>query len=377
MDFLIQNAYAQGAAQGSGFSPILIMVAFIALMYFMMIRPQQKRQKEHAALVTALKVGEEILTNGGILGIITGISDHYAIVKIAENTEIKIQKSSVASVTLVLVILLMGILFALPNIYGSAPAVQLANTADVAVTEAQLDGYVRTLEGDGITPERFFLKDDRAVIRFNDPQDQQRGADRLRARYGQDTNVALTLAPRVPDWVRDMGLSPMSLGLDLRGGVYVLLEVDMDTAIGNRMRGYEQSFDDALREEGIRHRADLNNGIITIRLTSPEDLELVRRMVTRSDPNLAIADGTDGKSLMVRMTELQIKERQDFAIEQNMTTLRNRVDQLGVAEPLVQRQGVDRIVVQLPGVQDPNELEKILTATATLALSSPRYSGAK
>ena len=268
--------------------------------------------------------------------------------------------------TLVVFILLMGILFALPNIYGSAPAVQLANTADVAVTEAQLDSFVRTLEGDGITPEKFFLADERAVIRFNDEQDQQRGADRLRARYGQDTNVALTLAPRVPDWVRDMGLTPMSLGLDLRGGVYVLLEVDMDTAIGNRMRGYEQSFDDALREEGIRHRVDLNNGIITIRLTSPEDLEQVRRMVTRSDPNLAIADGTDGKSLLMRMTELQIKERQDFAIEQNMTTLRNRVDQLGVAEPLVQRQGVDRIVVQLPGVQDPNELEKILTATATL-----------
>lgn len=260
----------------------------------------------------------------------------------------------------------MGILFALPNIYGSAPAVQLANTADVAVSEAQLDGYVRTLEADGITPEKYFLSDDRAVIRFNDEQDQQRAADRLRARYGQDTNVALTLAPRVPDWVRDMGLSPMSLGLDLRGGVYVLLEVDMETAIGNRMRGYEQSFDDALREEGIRHRVDLNSGIITIRLTSPEDLEMARRMVTSSDPNLAIADGTDGKSLLVRMTELQIKERQDFAIEQNMTTLRNRVDQLGVAEPLVQRQGVDRIVVQLPGVQDPNELEKILTATATL-----------
>jgi preprotein translocase subunit SecD len=232
--------------------------------------------------------------------------------------------------TLVVFILLMGILFALPNIYGSAPAVQLANTADVAVTEAQLDNYVRTLEADGIIPEKFFLVDERAVIRFNDEQDQQLGADRLRARYGQDTNVALTLAPRVPDWVRDMGLTPMSLGLDLRGGVYVLLEVDMDTAIGNRMRGYEQSFDDMLR---------------------------------------------DGKSLLVRMTELQIKERQDFAIEQNMTTLRNRVDQLGVAEPLVQRQGVDRIVVQLPGVQDPNELEKILTATATLEFRLVDQSG--
>ena len=98
MDFLIQNAYAQGAPTGGGFSPILIMVVFIALMYFMMIRPQQKRQKEHAALVAGLKVGNEILTNGGILGVITGISDHYAIVKVADNTEIKIQKSSIGSV---------------------------------------------------------------------------------------------------------------------------------------------------------------------------------------------------------------------------------------------------------------------------------------
>ena len=268
--------------------------------------------------------------------------------------------------TLVVLIFLMGILFALPNIYGSAPAVQLANTADVAVTEAQLDSFVRTLEGDGIIPEKFFLKEERAVIRFNDEQDQQRAADRLRARYGQDTNVALTLAPRVPDWMRDMGLTPMSLGLDLRGGVYVLLEVDMDTAIENRMKGYQQAIFDGLVEERISRRVDLNNGIITIRLRNAEDLEVARGIVTRADANLAIADGTDGTSLLVRMTELQIKERQDFAIEQNMTTLRNRVDQLGVAEPLVQRQGVDRIVVQLPGVQDPTELEKILTATATL-----------
>nr|MDJ0814259.1 protein translocase subunit SecD [Woeseiaceae bacterium] len=156
------------------------------------------------------------------------------------------------------------------------------------------------------------------------------------------------------------------LGLDLRGGVYVLLEVDMDTAIGNRMEGYEQDFEDRLREARIRNRVDLNGGIITVRLTSPDDLEAARSIVSEADPDLLVGDGTDGKSLTVRMTEQQIKDRQDFAIEQNMTTLRNRVDQLGVAEPLVQRQGVDRIVVQLPGVQDPTELEKILTATATL-----------
>ena len=277
--------------------------------------------------------------------------------------------------TLVLVVLLTGLLFALPNIYGTAPAVQLADSDAEAISEQRLESFVRTLEGAEITPEAYFLKDERAVIRFANEDDQQRAADRLRARYGQDTNVALTLAPRLPDWVRNLGLDPMSLGLDLRGGVYVLLEVDMDTAIANRMQGYEQDFDSRLRDARIRHRVDLNNGIITIRLTSPEDLEEARRIIDSADPDLIAADGTDGKSLTLRMTEQQIKDRQDFAIEQNMTTLRNRVDQLGVAEPLVQRQGVDRIVVQLPGVQDPNELESILTATATLEFRLVDQSG--
>ena len=137
-----------------------------------------------------------------------------------------------------------------------------------------------------------------------------------------------------------MGLNPMSLGLDLRGGVYVLLEVDMDTAINNRLQGYEQDFDERLREARIRHRVDLDNQIVTVRLTSVEDTEAARLIISDADPDVIIGDGADGKSLTVRMTEVQIKERQDFAIEQNMTTLRNRVDQLGVAEPLVQRQGV-------------------------------------
>jgi preprotein translocase subunit SecD len=277
--------------------------------------------------------------------------------------------------TLVLVVLMTGILFALPNIYGSAPALQLADADADPVTEQELENFVRTLEGEAITPEAAYIKDDRAVIRFLSEDDQQRAADRLRARYGQDTNVALTLAPRLPDWVRGMGLNPMSLGLDLRGGVYVLLEVDMDTAIGNRMLGYEQDFEDRLREARIRHRVDLSNGVIQIRLTSADDLEAARRVVNEADAELLVADGTDGKSLTIRMTEQQIKDRQDFAIEQNMTTLRNRVDQLGVAEPLVQRQGVDRIVVQLPGVQDPTELEKILTATATLEFRLVDQSG--
>ncbi|MEJ2128651.1 MAG: protein translocase subunit SecD [Woeseiaceae bacterium] len=268
--------------------------------------------------------------------------------------------------TLVLIVLVTGILLALPNIYGSAPAVQLADQDDQAITEQQLESFVRTLDGVGITPEAFFVKDERAVIRFHDEEEQQTAADRLRARYGQNTNVALTLAPRLPEWVRSLGLDPMSLGLDLRGGVYVLLEVDMETAINNRLRGYEEAIYGALVDERISRQVSLNNGIITVRFRTAEDLEAARPVVARAAEELISADGADGRSLVLRMSEIQIKERQDFAIEQNMTTLRSRVDQLGVAEPLVQRQGVDRIVVQLPGVQDPNELESILTATATL-----------
>ncbi len=267
---------------------------------------------------------------------------------------------------LVLVVLLTGILFALPNIYGSAPAVQLADAAGKDISQTRLENFLGSLESDDVTPEAAYLKDGRAVIRFDSVEDQQRSGERLRARYAQDTNVALTLAPRLPEWVRNMGLSPMSLGLDLRGGVYVLLEVDMNTAIDNRMKGYEQDIDDRLRDARIRHQVRLNNQNITVRLQNPEDTAKARAIIEEADADVLIGDGADGKSLTVRMSEAQIKERQDFAIEQNMTTLRNRVDQLGVAEPLVQRQGVDRIVVQLPGVQDPTELEKILTATATL-----------
>jgi preprotein translocase subunit SecD len=275
----------------------------------------------------------------------------------------------------VLVILLTGILFALPNIYATVPALQMADSEGNALTEAQLTRYVRALEGGDITPEKVFLEDGRVVMRFFNEDDQRQSAELLQSQFGRDTNVALTTAPRLPDWVRGLGLNPMSLGLDLRGGVYVLLEVDMDTAIANRMQGYEQDIDDRLREARIRHRVDLNNGVITIRLTDSADVEEARRFVAQADANLLVAEGTDGKSLTVRMSEQQIKDRQDFAIEQNMTTLRSRVDQLGVAEPLVQRQGVDRIVVQLPGVQDPNELKGILTATATLEFRLVDQSG--
>jgi len=269
--------------------------------------------------------------------------------------------------TLVPVILLTGMLMALPNIYGSAPAIQLVDKDGNPVTQAMLDGYVRTVENDGVTPNEAYLKDGRAVIRFESVEDQHRSGDLLRDRYEGEASVALTLAPKLPAWMRGLGLNPMSLGLDLRGGVYVLLEVDMDTAIDNRMKSYEQDFDDRLRRADIgKHQVDRNGGVITVRLKNTEDLAEAGRLVRAADPDVIIVENAASNSLTVRMTETQKKARQDFAIEQNVTTLRNRVDELGVAEPLVQRQGADRIVVQLPGVQDPNALTEILTATATL-----------
>ena len=263
----------------------------------------------------------------------------------------------------VLFVFLAGIFVALPNLYGTSGAVQVAVDGDDGVSESMLGEYVRVLETRDLDVAEAWLRDERAILRFDAPGDQQAAAEILRERFEPDATVALTTAPRMPGWMRNLGLNPMSLGLDLRGGVYVLLEVDMDTAINNRLQAYQQDFIERLRDARVRNRVDLNDTVITVRVQSAEDLDAARRIIRQADAEIIIADSADGRSLNIRMSEAQIRARQDFAIEQNMTTLRNRVDSLGVAEPLVQRQGVDRIVVQLPGVQDSTELDKILTAT--------------
>ena len=267
---------------------------------------------------------------------------------------------------LVLVILLLGAVLAMPNIYGSVPAVQVASADGKPYAETKVAQIVRVLEAAELTPEAAYIQDGRVVLRFAAVEEQQSAGDRLRERFGSSSNIALTLAPKLPAWVRNLGLSPMSLGLDLRGGVYVLLEVDMDAAIENRINLYEQDFAERLQEANIRRQVRVEGQTITVRVARDEDFDEARDIVRNADSDLLILDGEDGRSFRVRMSEQQIKARHDFAIEQNMTTLRNRVNQLGVAEPLVQRQGTDRIVVQLPGVQDPNRLNEILTATATL-----------
>ena len=267
---------------------------------------------------------------------------------------------------LVIGILALGALLALPNIYDSAPAVQLSEVDGKPFDDGMLNQVVTALNADSIAPKEAFIADGRVVATFETEGDQQQAGNLLRDRFSSVANVAFSSAPELPPWIRSLGLNPMSLGLDLRGGVYVLLEVDMDAAIASRMQTYSQDFADRLRDERIRSRAEVVDQILLVRLQNAEDLDAARDVIREADSDVLITDGADGRSLRVRMSDTQIRARQDFAIEQNITTIRNRVDQIGVSEPLVQRQGVDRIIVQLPGLQDPEELNKVLTATATL-----------
>lgn len=267
---------------------------------------------------------------------------------------------------LVLGILLLGCMLALPNVYGTTPAVQLVGVDGQDFDESQVEEFVRVLESVAVTPEAAYVEDGRAVIRFDSIEDQIVARERLFSRFESRASVAQTLAPKLPEWLRTIGLRPMSLGLDLRGGVYFLLEVDMESALQTRLTLYEQSFVDLLRDERIRALVELEGTDIRIRVRRAEDMQTVRDLIAEADADLLILNGADAQSFRVRMTEAQIRARQDFAVEQNITTLRNRVNELGVAEPLVQRQGVDRIVVQLPGVDDPALFDRILTATATV-----------
>jgi preprotein translocase subunit SecD len=262
----------------------------------------------------------------------------------------------------------VGLLFAAPNFFGDDPAVQISRSDGSALESPESDRYMQLLKDSNIEPKVAYLDDGRVLIRFDLVDDQLKASDLLRQELGEGYVVALTLAPRTPDWLRALGLRPMSLGLDLRGGVHFLFEVDMDAAIEQRLESYAEDFSRLLREERIRRNVRVVGGEVRVRLGDPNDLDKAEKLISEAEPLMSVQRGTiEGETgLIVTMTVDQIRDRQNFAIEQNTVTLRNRVNELGVAEPVVQRQGVNRIVVQLPGVQDPSQAERVLGATATL-----------
>lgn len=282
---------------------------------------------------------------------------------------------------LVLGVVVFGTILALPNIFGDDPALQISREDGQAVPEFTLSAIRSVLEEENIGYIAADFEEDSVLVRFDNVPMQLQASGVLREALDFHI-VALTLAPRTPAWLRAMGLKPMSLGLDLRGGVHFLYQVDLETATQQYLGTYVADLNTQFREERLRARATPEQTFITVQVQREEDREAVAEIIGElnnttginnplGQTDSVIIDETivEGQpSYEIRLSESQIRTRQDFAIQQNTTTLRNRVNELGVAEPIVQRQGINRIVVQLPGVQDPAQAERILGATATLEI---------
>ena len=269
---------------------------------------------------------------------------------------------------LVIIVILLGTLFALPNFYGEDPALIISKESGLVFNETEL----KDVEDFLLSSESNFTsvtnKDGDLLVRFANVEGQIDASDRIRSYLGRFSTVALTFAPRMPDWIQQLDLNQMSLGLDLRGGVYFKFEVDLDAAIQQRLDQYITDINKSLIDQRIRRSIRKEGNSLRVELANPEVYNQARRSVREIDNLLEVTNASSGSQtvMVVSMTDEQLKQRRDFAIQQNILTMRNRVNELGVAEPIVQRQGLDRIVVQLPGVQDPTQAERILGATATL-----------
>ena len=270
---------------------------------------------------------------------------------------------------LISVVLLCGIVFALPNLFGEDPAVQVSAVRGAPADAALLGRLVDRLETAGIAAKRAEVTD-RILIRLASGEDQLEAREIIEDELDRRYVVALNLAPATPGWLAGLGALPMYLGLDLRGGVHFLMEVDLAGAVRQAEQRYAGDLRALLREEKLRQRAITvrSNGGLIVRFNDAGHRDRADELVRRRMPELVVesTDNVGDPVLDVRLGEQAREEVERFAVQQNVTTLRNRVNELGVAEPVIQRQGENRIVVQLPGVQDTARAKEILGATATL-----------
>ncbi|AIX74568.1 protein-export membrane protein SecD [Mixta calida] len=268
---------------------------------------------------------------------------------------------------MLIVVLAVGLLYALPNLYGEDPAVQITGARGSAASEQTLDQIQNVLKQEHIQSKSIALEQGAILARFANTDVQLRAREALMKTLGEDYVVALNLAPATPKWLEMLAAQPMKLGLDLRGGVHFLMEVDMDTALGKLQEQNTDSLRSDLRDKGIPYtnvRKIDNYGVeILFRDAAARD-NAVSYLTTRHR-DLVINSRGDN-ALRAVMSDERLREAREYAVQQNINILRNRVNQLGVAEPLVQRQGSDRIVVELPGIQDTARAKEILGATATL-----------
>jgi preprotein translocase subunit SecD len=279
---------------------------------------------------------------------------------------------------LVAAVLAVALVFALPNLFGDDYALQISRKDRSAIDSAQLATIESTLKGKGVAFSRVDLDGDNVTVRFPDSESQLRGRDIVKDEktgLSKDYINAMMYASRAPRWIQVLRLRAMPLGLDLRGGLYLLYQVDVNGAVESLLNTYDQDFRRALLSEKIAFvdintltvDADIPNGLRVL-LPASADRAMVRAALKKAQPDLACRDAVvaDGAAVDCVMTAQQVRERRNFAITSNITTLRNRVNELGVSEPIVQQQGADRITVQLPGVQNSAEVKDILGKVATL-----------
>ncbi|RKG30436.1 protein translocase subunit SecD [Acinetobacter tianfuensis] len=271
---------------------------------------------------------------------------------------------------LILVVLVISTLYALPSLYPDEPAVQISGAkAGTQIDQSIVQKAEQILKSDNIATHDNSFTNNAALLRVDSSEAQLKAKDALRRGLGDDYVVALNLAPTTPEWLQKIGAKPMKLGLDLRGGVHFLLEVDMDKAISQRMETSAADLRRQLRDSKLKFNSlTLNNNTITMQFANNADRAAVMDFL-RSNGNeytqQAIAT-SEGASLRLNYTDIRKQEIESYAVNQNLTTLRNRINELGVAEALVQTQGSNRIVVELPGVQDTAEAKRVLGRTANL-----------
>ena len=267
-------------------------------------------------------------------------------------------------------VIVPGLFYALPNLFGDDPGIQIRGVRGSAIESADFDRVRTLLSAAGLDPKGAVLDEDGLRLRFVSPEMQLKARDVLQQELGTQYTVALTLLPDAPAWLTSVGARPMYLGLDLRGGVHFLMEVDMASVVRRAEDRYVTDIRTRLREEKIRYEGvrRIPEGGIEVQLREADQIELAQKTIRRQLQGLQVeqTDRNGAAVLVIRLNDSERQELSEFALEQNITSLRNRIDELGVAEPVVQRQGNRRIVVQLPGVQDTARAKRILGRTATL-----------
>ncbi|MEM7195694.1 MAG: protein translocase subunit SecD [Pseudomonadota bacterium] len=269
------------------------------------------------------------------------------------------------------IVLMVGFFYALPNLFGNDPGIQIRGARGGSVDLSVLERVESVLDNESVQIKSIAQDPDGVKIRFLDTESQLKARDLIDADLDNRYTSAMTLLSAAPDWLTRSGANPMYLGLDLRGGVHFLLEVDMDSAIERARERYEGDIKSALREEKLRYRSvrQLPDGQIEVVLRNTDDVGESIRQLNREMPELQVREDSNRPgTFLAAMAQSEIDEIKEFALDQNMTALRNRIDQLGVAEPVVQQQGDERIVIQLPGVQDTARAKVILGRAATLEM---------